>query len=463
MNFASIDFWIELLIGGVVIVLAKLLVRTTFPARWESVFVNIDKWLLFLLGGFLLFRAGMVTFFSFAFVLTVSLTITKLRLVQNKGVLGVGVLLMFSPLLYFKYSDFLLSGVLQTENRGYVGVLPAGVSFYSFQLVSLILDSRRKANLKMSSVELGNYAGFFPQIVAGPIERASSLLPQMKSFRFRFSIAAVEENIFWIVIGFYFKLCLADNLALLFIGDRGVGSAPFIWLQNFLFGMRIYFDFAGYSFIAKGIAGILGVRLTTNFLSPYCRFNLSEFWRAWHVTLSSWFRDYVYIPLGGGRSRFWPVAILLTFCVSGVWHGAGWNFLLWGAIHGVGLIVLRLLPKAPKVLICLGTWYVVFFGWLFFYERDSNMLWVKVFTLINPMAYGMQSFAQIVELYGRSQLIYLLGVMTLCIGTLVIEWLSLKKGAEYSLFNNSLGLGAMVVATVLLAPGKQNEFIYFAF
>src|SRR5262249_43524208 len=139
----------------------------------------------------------------------------------------------------------------------------------------------------------------------------------------------------------FLKCCLADNLALYFSGESAT-NAYLIWLDNFLFGLRIYFDFAGYSLVALGLAECLGIRLTLNFASPYVSTSVIEFWRRWHISLSQWFRDYIYVPLGGGRTAFWAANVIIVFLVSGLWHGAGWNFVLWGALHGLYLIANRL-------------------------------------------------------------------------------------------------------------------------
>lgn len=224
-------------------------------------------------------------------------------------------------------------------------LIPIGLSFYSFQAISFVIDTVVHKQPLPEFLNFMNFASFFPQIVAGPIERRENLLPQMESFRFQWNTTAIDQGMPWIVIGFFFKICLSDNLALYF--DPSSTSNPFsIWLNNIIFGLRIYYDFAGYSFVALGVAKCLGISLTLNFASPYLSTNPQEFWRRWHISLSTWFRDYVYLPMGGSRTKIWFLSIILVFVLSGIWHGAGWNFILWGFLWAIFLVIFHLCRRA---------------------------------------------------------------------------------------------------------------------
>jgi D-alanyl-lipoteichoic acid acyltransferase DltB (MBOAT superfamily) len=310
-----------------------------------------------------------------------------------------------------------------------------------------------------------NFAGFFPQIVAGPIERRRDLLPQMEQFRFRWSAESLDKGVSWIAVGLFFKLCLADNLSTFFNGSSTT-NAYLIWLANLLFGLRIYYDFAGYSLIALGLARCLGVKLTLNFCSPYCACSMIEFWRRWHVTLSQWFRDYLYIPLGGGRVPWWGFNIALVFVVSGVWHGAGWNFVFWGAMHGAALLVNRMagrrlrLPAFPAWLLTMAT---VFCAWLGFYETRAGILALKLKTLLTPAGYNLAAFRE------ASRLVTANGFVMVCFLilaglALLAEWLSVARRDEpYYFLCRPAVLVGLIILTVVLAPGKSNGFIYFAF
>jgi D-alanyl-lipoteichoic acid acyltransferase DltB (MBOAT superfamily) len=370
------------------------------------------------------------------------------------------------PLVYYKYADFVANRVLGFDVDAFRNlVIPVGISFYTFQKVAFVLDTLVLKSPLPRFLDYLNFAGFFPQIVAGPIERKANLLPQMEKFRFRWLPERIDEGVAWIVVGLFFKCCLADNLAGYFNGSSS--SNPFlIWEANLIFGLRIYYDFAGYSLVALGLARCLGIHLTMNFRSPYCSTSVTEFWRRWHVTLSSWFRDYVYIPMGGGRTAWWPVNVAVVFVVSGAWHGAGWNFILWGALHGLFLIVNRLASKlhVPRLLAWGLTMFGSFYAWLSFYEPRTDILLKKSTVLLMPSTYSVAALREATQGLASGNGIALGGFLLLAALTLAAEWLSvLHKNEEYYYLRRSGVLMVLVCLTLLLAPGKTNAFIYFAF
>ncbi|HEY5909144.1 MAG TPA: MBOAT family O-acyltransferase, partial [Verrucomicrobiae bacterium] len=218
--------------------------------------------------------------------------------------------------------------------------------------------------------------------------------------------------------------------------------------------------------IAFGLARCLGIGLTLNFLSPYCSTSIIEFWRRWHVTLSQWFRDYVYIPVGGGRVRYWALNVALVFIVSGIWHGAGWNFVLWGALHGGYLIVNRWCGRL-KLPVAAGwalTMVASFYAWLCFYETNTAALFTKMKLLLTPMAYRAAGLGEMVRAFEPGHRIVLSFVLLLAAVTLALEWLSIRhKNDPYYYLRNKPVLLILVITTVLLAPGGNNGFIYFAF
>ncbi len=240
-----------------------------------------------------------------------------------------------------------------------------------------------------------------------------------------------------------------------------------ILLYNVCFGLRIYYDFAGYSLIALGVARCLGVRLTLNFQSPYCSTDVAEFWHRWHITLSQWFRDYLYLPLGGGRTPWWPFNIALVFIISGVWHGAGINFMLWGALHGAFLIAYRMLKRViplPAVLGWLLTMVCAFFAWLCFYETRTPMLLLKFAALVNPHSYRLSELTALGRGMNPADLFVLGGLLGLAAVILIVEWLSVRwRNAPYSLLRHPVTLTLLVFLTLVLAPVNSNGFIYFAF
>jgi len=466
MNFAEVRFW-ELLLAGVG---AILLLRSALR-RLRFLPGSYDKVALLALGLFLL---GCVSAVTLVIFLTVAIcTYAGLSWIlhrherSRRGYLFVLIPLQLLPLAYYKYADFVANRVLDFNVDFLRGlVIPVGISFYTFQKVAFVVDTLHFRKPLPAFLDYMNFAGFFPQIVAGPIERRESLLPQMEQFRFRWLPEAINEGASWIVVGLFFKCCLADNLAL-FFNPGSQDNAYLIWMMNVLFGLRIYYDFAGYSLVALGIARCLGVRLTLNFASPYCAASATEFWRRWHITLSQWFRDYLYIPMGGGRVRRWALNVMIVFVVSGIWHGAGWNFVLWGAMHGLFLIINRAwgptlrLPKFPGWLVTMVATYI---AWLCFYELRTTVLFVKLATLFTPNAYNLTALHQALGHWSGPDKLVLTFTLMLAAVTLILEWRSLVGRKEpYYLLRKPAVLIALIVLTIILAPEEQNDFIYFAF
>jgi D-alanyl-lipoteichoic acid acyltransferase DltB (MBOAT superfamily) len=467
MNFVEIRFWILLAAGLTAISLVRWVLGRTLAQRPTG----FDRAALFALGLFLLACVSVTTVLIFLTVTLGSyLALSWLTRHPRRGfrpALLVLIPLQLLPLLYYKYANFFLNEAL-TFDWDILRhlVIPVGISFYTFQIVGFVVDTLGFHKPLPRFLDFMNFAGFFPQIVAGPIERRAELLPQMESFQFRWRSGDLNEGATWIVLGLFFKLCLADNAALYFHGQSW--DNPFlVWLDNLLFGLRIYYDFAGYSLVAIGLGRCLGIQLTLNFLSPYCSTSITEFWRRWHITLSQWFRDYVYVPLGGSRTPRWWFNIAVVFVVSGIWHGAGWNFIAWGALHGLFLIANRLLgPRLhlPRVLAWGCTFAAAIFAWLCFYETRDAVLFAKLQTLLNPAAYSLGALREALA-YRPSADLFVLGCfLVLTIGVMILEWLSiLKRNQPYALLRRPAVLVLLIVLTVLLTPGKNNAFIYFAF
>lgn len=300
-------------------------------------------------------------------------------------------------------------------------LLPVGISFHTFQTLGYTIDVYRgKIAPEKSFSKFALFVSFFPLLVAGPIERASYLLPQFDvPTRLRYENWAIGLRL--ILWGLIKKMVIADRLSTAVANvydDPHAFPGPLLMLATFFFAIQIYCDFSGYSDIAIGAARLLGFKLTTNFKMPYFSTSLSEFWQRWHVSLSTWFRDYLYFPLGGNRVRLrrWILNILIVFCVSGLWHGASWTFVAWGAIHGTGLIFERILAgPATRILglmhltpqsapIRVVRWFLVFAivlcSWVFFrassLERAVTILsgfldW-RVPTLPQTLQMGLPAF-----------------------------------------------------------------------
>ncbi len=330
-----------------------------------------------------------------------------ISLVSNFGFLG-----------YFKYSGFLTANInalcalfgigLQLpdpvaypnsvlaflglpEDRLFTKViLPIGISFHTFQSMSYTIDAYRgEIQTERSFIRFLTFVSFFPQLVAGPIERASNLLPQLQATP-RITGQDLADGLSLFVVGFFKKVALADYLALyvdrVYDAPSHFGASSLL-LATVAFAWQIYFDFSGYTDMARGIARVMGFRMMLNFNNPYTATDLGDFWSRWHISLSTWFKDYLYFPLGGNRKGKWITYrnLIITFVVSGVWHGANWTFVVWGALHALGRCCTRGLERAdwytekvPRLL--KQTWVFVFvcFAWIFFRAQSLQDAWLII-------------------------------------------------------------------------------------
>jgi len=469
MNFAEFRFWFYLAcVLGSVLALRPILSRASGES--EVVIARYDRTAILIVGLFLLGCVSVTTLGIFLFVCIITYVGLALFLrgsgIHRYAFLVVLVPLQLLPLLYYKYSHFVVNGILRAEISGLSElIIPVGLSFYTFQVVGFVVDTVIHKHPLPRFLDFMNFAAFFPQIVAGPIERRENLLPQMERFRFRWDASAIDSGAPWIVLGLFFKVCLADNLAVHF-DPRAADNAYAIWLNNIIFGFRIYYDFAGYSFIALGIARCFGIGLTLNFASPYVSTNAQEFWRRWHITLSTWFRDYVYLPLGGSRTKVWGLTIVVVFVVSGIWHGAGWNFILWGFLWGLMLLAFHAGKKIaiPAPAAWVVTMVGAFFAWLCFYETRTGILFTKVATLLNPLNYTLSNLREAYVALEPGNAFVLGAFLLMAFTTLGVEWLSLRLFDEpYAILRKPAVLCVLVALTIWLAPSEKNDFIYFAF
>ncbi|HUN81845.1 MAG TPA: MBOAT family O-acyltransferase [Phycisphaerae bacterium] len=290
-------------------------------------------------------------------------------------------------LAIFKYADFFILSLrdllasmgLHTGWQTLGIILPVGISFHTFQTMSYTIDVyRRKIPACRSLIDFALFVAFFPQLVAGPIVKAVDFLPQLNAMK-RFNWPRMDAAIVLFLIGLTKKLLIADSLGALIdpiFADPTRFARRDLWLGMLCYGGQIYCDFSGYTDMAIACARMLGFELCENFANPYLALGLSDFWRRWHISLSSWFRDYLYIPLGGSRHGPWRTYrnLLLTMLLAGLWHGASWTFVVWGAIHGAALAVSKALPRAsdllPRSIRTIGVWactfLVVHIAWIFF-------------------------------------------------------------------------------------------------
>lgn len=464
MDFSQLSFWL--------ILLCALPLLAAGKALWPQS-AAFRKAFLLLLSLFLL---GFTSLPTLGIFLAVSLTAYAAcrageRLASALGrrvLLGALIPLLLLPLLYYKYAYFLTHTVCGAEWDSLRGlIIPVGISFYTFQIIGFCVDTLGRGQVVPPFADYMNFCAFFPQIVAGPIERRADLLPQISTPAMTLAAADLNVGLRYIVLGLFFKMALADNLALAFVQDYRGGNAWMVWMNNLLFTFRIYFDFAGYAMTAYGIARCLGITLRLNFLSPYTAAHIGEFWRRWHTSLMQWFRDYIYIPLGGGRTRLWAANVLLVFLVSGLWHGAGYNFLLWGALSGLAVVAHRLFARAGLRLPATLGWALTFgfmvLIWMFFYDTDAALLRQHLTTLATPAAYGIGEFVASLKAL-RIQGTLAIAFLPLSFLVIGAEALSLRRrGDAYALLLSTPACGLMVFLTVVLEASADSLFIYFSF
>lgn len=403
MNFISVGFWAAFCAFFFLFIFFRKWSRTAM-LLWVLafdffIFWKANGWLMLLLPA-----TAAVNYF---------LTEAMRRSRHRKILLALIILADLSALLYFKYTGFFVNGILNPllHSNFSVGdiVLPIGISFYTFQAISYSVDVYRgKYNGRPTFLEFCFFLSFFPLLLAGPITRAGTLLPQIRRAE-----PATRHELrlgFWLIIlGLMKKGVLGDYLAIYnnLAFDNPFSYSGYELLMAVIgYTMQIYLDFSGYSDLSIGIASLMGFRLPDNFRFPYRSLNLTEFWRRWHISLSTWFRDYVYIPLGGNRKGKGRTFVnnFLTMIVAGLWHGSTWLFVIWGALHGAGLVVHKLcrpwLKKIPdsfpvKGISWLTTLLFVMICWVFFRSPDLTTcgeIFRRIFTGID-LAYAAPFWA----------------------------------------------------------------------
>lgn len=405
---------------------------------------------------------------------------------KRKQFLLISLLVNLGFLVYFKYTNFfietfvdsfrLLGSKLEVSTLNII--LPVGISFYTFQTLSYTIDIYRK-QLKPTKDWLAFFAfvAFFPQLVAGPIERASHLLPQF--FRtYRFNYNWVKSGLLLMAFGLFKKMVIADRAAI-FVNQVYNNPADYhgneIIFATILFAIQIYCDFSGYSDIAIGVGRTMGFDLMKNFDSPYFSKSITEFWRRWHISLSTWFRDYVYIPLGGSRNgKYRTYAnLFIVFLVSGLWHGAAITFVIWGAIHGVFIVVEKGLTKIRKQIFTTKrvflnyflalpfTLFIVCFAWMFF---RANSLRDAILLVKESVNFKVESNIYDIGLE-QFDLLVLGLAMILLIGFEIIHkrYNAIKllnkqyKPIRYSFYF------IIVMSLIIFRVINVSEFIYFQF
>jgi alginate O-acetyltransferase complex protein AlgI len=420
-----------------------------------------------------------------------------------------GVALNLAVLCYFKYTNFIFDSLntLTGAPLPFVNIiLPLGISFFTFQQIAYLVDVMRGAKVERDIVSYTLFVSFFPHLIAGPLVHHAEMIPQFKRGRTGRSAVLAARGLAIFAAGLFKKVVIADNLAQ-FVSpvfahlDAGGGvTTSWAWLATLAYTLQIYFDFSGYSDMAIGLALLFGIRLPVNFRSPYQATSIIEFWRCWHITLSRFLRDYLYIPLGGNRlgeqRRY--INLLVTMLLGGLWHGAGWNFLVWGGLHGIYLSINHFWRGwrggKPEVSIaglmvkgaCWAlTFFAVVVAWVFFRAKTAAGAWQMLQGLFGveagSSAYASPGILRLMDLpmlVGEERLLLIGGgavalalAMALCLPNVPqlfryreyrraperTAWLRWRPNAAWAL------LSALALAISLFGMWQRLEFLYFQF
>ncbi len=406
---------------------------------------------------------------------------------RRKILLWVSIVVNLGFLGFFKYYNFFLDSFVSafsffgrelTISSLHI-ILPVGISFYTFQTLSYSIDVyRRKLDPTRDFIAFTAFVSFFPQLVAGPIERATNLLPQFYTKR-TFDYAQAVDGMRQILWGLFKKIVIADNCATyanLIFNNSDEYNGSTLLLGAVFFAFQIYGDFSGYSDIAIGTSRLFGFTLMQNFAFPYFSRDIAEFWRRWHISLSTWFRDYLYIPLGGSKGGVWMKVrnTFIIFLVSGFWHGANWTFVVWGALNALyflPLLILNknrhnleivakdsLLPSFSEFIRMMFTFGLTTVAWIFFRAESVSHAWG-----ILSQIFSASLFSSIVL---DTKGILILGIVVIFI---LIEWSG--RNAQYALQYTGLrwilalrwGMYAFLLLLIVLFGGTEQQFIYFQF
>jgi len=462
MSFASIDFILFFLI----VLLGTAILQRAKSKTPKHIFLLAASYFFY---GFWDWR------FCFLLLFITTTAYLTAKFAKNKAAFLTGVTVPLIVLGIFKYFNFFLSSfaAIFGSSIGILNIiLPVGISFYTFQALSYVIDVKRgKISAENDFVKLALYISFFPQLVAGPIIKAKDFLPQLNEDR-RVTLKGIEYGIQFMVFGLFKKIVLADHISV-FVDDVFHAPSAYNWTTLLLaivsYSLQIYFDFSGYSDIAVGCAKCLGYHFLPNFNLPYISSDVTEFWRRWHISLSTWLKEYLYIPLGGNRNGNFRryVNLFITMLLGGLWHGASWTFVFWGGLNGLALCLDKLRKQDcqtiwGKTLGIIITFWFITFTWIFFRADTFSTAWAVIKGILTLQDGVVQDFFW-----------SYISIVLVIIATACAAMSSKKKGDEcingyYPSVNlNSFwGLTAFFIACGMvlgLAFTGEAPFVYFQF
>ncbi len=382
-------------------------------------------------------------------------------------------------LAFFKYTDFFVSninGIFGADLPLLKIALPIGISFYTFQIMSYVIDVYRKdTKAQHNIISFGAYVVLFPQLIAGPIVRYQTVDEELDHRRE--NMADFSSGVSRFMVGLGKKVLLANNIGMLWdqIRALGPGSTPVFtaWMGIFAFAFQIYFDFSGYSDMAIGLGRMFGFHFLENFNYPYQSTSITDFWRRWHISLSTWFKEYVYIPLGGNRCGMARQIrnIMVVWLLTGFWHGASWNFMLWGVYFGVLLIVEKLflmkyLKKAPGWVTHIYTMFLVLISWVIFAFDDLSAGIGYVKAMFGLTGAGFMNEQSVYLLYTNILMLLVLFFASMDWGKRIFAWVSAKLqpgSLSLELIKSAAYVGIFFLSVAYLVDASYNPFLYFRF
>lgn len=383
-------------------------------------------------------------------------------------------LINLGTLFLFKYYGFLIdtiNSIFNTSLKIKTLLLPIGISFYTFQIISYVVDVyRNKTGVQRNIINFGTYVAMFPQLIAGPIVQYSTIEEQLSARKESFK--DFGEGVERFILGLGKKVIIANNVGMIWDSVKPLApenmSVLTAWIGIIAFTFQIYFDFSGYSDMAIGLGKMFGFHFMENFNYPYISRSITEFWRRWHISLGSWFRDYVYIPLGGNRfgQRVQLRNIFVVWFVTGLWHGASWNFIIWGLYFGLIIFIekirlLKLLEKMPSFICNIYTMFLVVIGWVFF---DTDTLKNSIVYIGNMFGVNNNIGYDNLSLYLINTNVVFLVIVIICSTPLFKKFMDFLK-------NNVIGktvvigiyISIIIVSTSFLVGESYNPFLYFRF
>ena len=400
---------------------------------------------------------------------------TNLRL-NRRGVLFFGLAGNLALLCYFKYFDFLINNINLVLHTGFDTLkiaLPLGISFFTFTQIAYLVDAYKREVKEYDFLNYSLFVTFFPHLIAGPILHHSEMMPQFKNLRKRvINHKNISLGLFLLAIGLFKKVIIADNLSPV-VQDL-FDVIPVLdfweaWIGSLAYTFQLYFDFSGYCDMALGIAYLFNIALPINFNSPYKSENIQDFWRRWHITLSRFLKNYIYIPLGGNRAGEWKTYrnLFLTFLIGGIWHGANWTFVIWGVLHGCGICLHRFFRKfniqINKFAAIAATFLFVNISWVFFrslsIHRAIDILKSMVgLNGINPLVINKLRFSFESGSIKLSMILFCACIILVFFSKNSTEWAkSFKPNKIYFLVTLTL----LIIS--ILSINKVSEFLYFQF